>query len=131
MKWVLFFDGECAFCAKSVNRVFDLDQRGVIDFSPLQGELAATYRLTKYADATEGTMVLMRETDGAIFLRSDAILEIARALGGSYRLAVLLRLLPRLLRDGVYRLIAKNRHRIRGGGECRMPSPEFLARVRP
>jgi len=132
VKWVLFYDGDCAFCAKSVNRVFDLDQKGVIEFSPLQGEFSRANGLEKHADIREGTMVVLRESDGAIFLRSDAILEIARALGGIYKLATLGRIVPRFLRDGAYKWFARNRHRFGGKGDaCRIPSPEFLARVRP
>lgn len=133
MKWVLFYDGDCAFCAKSVNRVFDLDRNGVVDFSPLQGELARTHGLTDYADPREGTMVVMREADGAVFLRSEALIELARALGGWSRgLALFGRLVPRVIRDGAYKWIARNRHRFGGGKDaCRLPTPEFLARVRP
>lgn len=132
MKRVLFYDGDCAFCTKSVNRVFDLDRHGVVDFSPLQGELAASLNLQKYADLQEGTMVVLRESDGAIFLRSDAILELANALGGIYKLAILGRFIPRILRDGAYKWFARNRHRFAGKGDaCRLPSPEFLSRIRP
>lgn len=131
--WVLFYDGDCAFCTNSVNRVFDLDKDGVIDFSPLQGEFARMNDLGKHADTREGTMVVLRESDGAIFLRSDAMLEIARALGGIFKLAMLARLIPRFLRDGAYRWLARNRHRFGdgSGNTCRMPRPEFLARIRP
>jgi predicted DCC family thiol-disulfide oxidoreductase YuxK len=131
VKWVLFFDGDCAFCAKSVNRVFDLDHRGVIDFSPLQGELAKKHDLTQHADLKNGTMVVLRESDGAIFLRSDAVIELSRALGGWRRIGELGRVVPRFIRDGIYKCIARNRHLFtRKGDACRMPTPEFLARMR-
>ena len=132
MKWVLFYDGQCAFCTKSVNRVFDLDRKAVIDFAPLQGDLSRSMDLGKHADVREGTMVVLRESDGAIFLRSDALIELARALGGGFAiLAVLARLVPRVIRDGAYKWFARNRHRFGGGADaCRLPTPEFLARVR-
>jgi len=133
VKWVLFYDGDCAFCTKSVNRVFDLDRKGVVDFSPLQGELARSRDLGKHADTREGTMVVLREADGALFLRSDALIELARALGGGFAaLAVAGRLVPRMIRDGAYKWFARNRHRFGGRADaCRLPTPEFLARVRP
>ncbi len=132
VKWILFFDGDCAFCTKSVNRVFDLDHQGVIHFSPLQGELAKKHELSNHADIKEGTMVILRETDGAIFLRSDAMIELSRALGGWCRIGTLGRFVPRFIRDGIYKCIARNRHRLtRKGDACRMPTPEFRARMRP
>ncbi len=129
----MFFDGDCAFCTKSVNRVYDLDERGVVHFSPLQGELARQHGLAKHADPREGTMVVLREEDGALFLRSDAVIELARALGGWRRIGVLGRLVPRALRDGIYRMIARNRHRLPGGSgdACRMPDAGFRERLRP
>lgn len=132
VKWVLFYDGECGICTSSVNRVFALDQNGVIDFSPLQGEFSRANGLEKHADIREGTMVVLRESDGAIFLRTDAILEIARALGGIYKVATVCRWIPRFLRDGAYKWFARNRHHFGWvGNACRIPSPEFLARIRP
>jgi len=131
MKWVLFFDGDCAFCTKSVNRVFDLDRKGVIDFSPLQGGFSRARGLERHADPQAGTMVLLRETDGAVFLRSDALIELGRALGGWCKVALLGFLIPKCLRDAAYKWIARNRHRLTGGGDaCRMPSPEFYSRMR-
>lgn len=77
-------------------------------------------------------MVVLRETDGRIFLRSDAVIELARALGGWRKVGLLGLLVPRCLRDGVYKWIARNRHRFAGAGDaCRMPTPEFQARMRP
>ena len=132
MKWVLFFDGDCAFCTKSANKVFEMDRRGVVDFSPLQGDLARRHGLEKHAGSKDGTMVVLREDDGRIFLRSDAVIELARALGGWRGVGVLGRVIPRCLRDGLYRCFARNRHRFAGGGDtCRMPTPEFQQRMRP
>lgn len=132
VKWVLFYDGDCAFCAKSVNRVFDLDHKGVIDFSALQGELSHAHGLENYADLREGSMVVLREQDGAIFLRSDALIELGSALGGWCKVAVMGRLIPKCARDAAYKWFARNRHRFAGNGDaCRMPSQEFLARIRP
>lgn len=133
MKWVLFFDGDCAFCTRWVNRVFDLDRRGVIDFSPLQGELARRHGLEKHADLNVGTMVVLREADGTVFLRGDAVLELARALGGWCRIGLLGRLIPGRVRDGIYQWIARNRHRFGGGKDdaCRMPTVAFRQRMRP
>lgn len=132
IKWVLFFDGDCAFCARSVRWVFALDRRGVISFAPLQGELARRHGLAQHADERHGTMVVMREDNGGVFLRSDALLELARALGGWWRIAIAARLIPRPLRDQVYRWIARNRHHLAISKDeaCRLPEPALLERMR-
>ena len=52
---------------------FDKHRR--LMFSPLQGKLATEKGFSEFADASDGSMVLMREADGRIFLRSDAVIE--------------------------------------------------------
>ena len=70
--------------------------------------------------------------DGAVLLRSDAFLEMAAALGGGWKMCLLGRLVPRFLRDGIYRLIARNRHRWwRGTSVCEMPDEDLRRRLLP
>lgn len=131
MTWVLFFDGECAFCSHSVRRVARLDRRGRIDFAPLQGRLAGELGFSKYADETEGTMVLLRESDGRVFLRSDALIELVRALGGGWRVLMIARMIPKSLRDAVYRRVAGRRYWFAGKADaCSLPDPELVKRLR-
>jgi len=131
MGWVLFFDGDCAFCSASVRRVVRFDTHGRVSFAPLQGKLAAENSFSKYAAEAGGTMVLMRESDGRVFTRSDALIELARALGGWWRLCTVARFIPKPLRDWVYDLIANNRYRLMGKSDaCSLPDPAVLKRLR-
>lgn len=131
MSWILFFDGDCAFCSASVRRVARLDRRERISFAPLQGELARKSGLTRHAAADGGTMVLLREPDGGVFLESDAVIELARAIGGWWRVFTAARVIPKGWRDGVYRWIARNRFRWFGREDtCEMPDPELAKRLR-
>ena len=131
MGWVLFFDGDCAFCSDAVRRVARFDARGRVDFAPLQGKLAGEMDLTANAAKSGGTMVLLREADGVLFTRSDALIELARALGGFWQVLTLSRFIPKPLRDWVYNRIADNRDRlIRKGTTCALPTPELRSRLR-
>lgn len=126
MRWVLFFDGDCAFCSASVRRAFKFDKHRRLRYSPLQGKLAAEKGFSAYADKVDGTMVVMRESDGKVFLRSDAAIEIARALGGGWRIFSLAVLIPRFIRDGVYRWISRHRFWFSSKGDfCALPDPEM------
>lgn len=70
---------------------------------------------------------------GEIRVRGDAVIWLASRLRGPERwLARLLRVLPRPVRDGAYRVVARNRRRVGGRlPECPVPTPEqrryFLA----
>lgn len=131
MGWVLFFDGECGFCSASVRRVARLDKAGKVEFAPLQGKLAGELGLTGHAVDQGGTLVLLREADGKSFTRSDALIELARVLGGFYRLAIVARWIPRSLRDAAYAFIADHRYLLMGKtASCALPDPELRKRLR-
>lgn len=130
MGWILFFDGDCAFCSSGVRRVMRLDQHQRIKFAPLLGKLSAEMGFTGYADPKEGSMVLMREEDGKVFLRSDAAIELARALGGWWQLLVPAALIPKWIRDGAYKWLANHRYWIsRNADFCLLPDPEMEKRI--
>ena len=131
MGWVLFFDGECGFCSWSVRWVARRDRRGRISFAPLQGRLAGEHGFAHYAARNGGTMVVLREADGRAFVFSEAWFELARALGGGWRMLAVLRVVPRGLRDWLYRWIARHRHRFpKMADTCDLPDPEVLKRLR-
>lgn len=131
MGMVLFFDGECAFCSASVRQVLRFDKHGRVAFAPLQGKLAREKGFTQYAAQGGGTMVLLRESDGQVFMRSDGLIELARALGGWWRIFSIGRFVPKRLRDAVYRWLAGHRYRFMGNaGSCPLPDPELLKRLR-
>ena len=131
MTWVLFFDGDCAFCSNSVRQVVRFDKHARVSFAPLQGKLAAEMGFTHHAAAADGTMVLLREADGQVFTRSGALIELARALGGGWRFFTLARFIPKPLRDRAYRWIADHRYLFMGKSDtCSLPDSELLKRLR-
>ena len=63
------------------------------------------------------------------WLESDAALQVAAELGSWWNACRLFWLIPRFLRNAVYRLVAKNRYRIWGKNpQCYLPSPEWKSR---
>ena len=127
---VLFYDGTCGLCARSVQWSLRHDARGVLRFAPLQG---ATYAALADSDkpGQVETMVL-RDGDG-MHLRSDAVLRLLRHIGGFWSvLGSVGRACPRPVRDALYRYVAA--HRIAWFGtadQCALPEPaereRFLA----
>lgn len=64
-------------------------------------------------------MVVVREGCDEIFTESEACLELSKALGGFWRLAVILWFIPRPWRDAAYRLVSRHRRSLwRCGGSC-------------
>lgn len=123
MKQVVFFDGVCLLCNGFVDFLLRADVEGHFQFAPLQGESA---RVMLPQDLRFRMPSLVLWSQGQVFLRSDAALMIVGQLGGPYRLVARLGwLVPRSLRDLLYRLVASYRYSWFGRREaCRLPRPE-------
>jgi predicted DCC family thiol-disulfide oxidoreductase YuxK len=122
---VIYFDGYCGLCNGFVDFVLARDRSRRFRFAPLQGTTARA-RFGDPGDVDPTTILL--EEEGTVFQRSTAALRIITALGGIWRLAGLLRLVPRFIRDAVYDWIARNRYGWFGKRDsCRLPSPEERA----
>lgn len=132
MGLVLFFDGDCGFCSKSVRKVYRIDAKGAVEFAPLQGKLAKELGLEKFAAKDGGTMVIIRESDGQRFFKGDAWILLGRTLGGTWAaLAAIFSILPKALRDVFYDLVARNRYLLAGkGNACAMPDEGLRKRMR-
>jgi len=127
---IIFFDGVCNLCNGVVDLLLRLDRDEQFRFASLQGETARDLLPPLGDDARTWSFVYYDE-DGAQ-LRSDAALTVCQRLGGIWWLLSLARIVPRFLRDPVYRLVARNRYRVFGQREtCRVATPEEKARFLP
>lgn len=104
---IIYFDGDCNLCGRFVDFLLERDQAKILRFAPLQGETARARLPSSYLERL-GTVIL--ESDGKFYVRSTAALKIVSRLGGVYVYVNLFRLIPRPLRDAVYRIIAKKRY---------------------
>ncbi len=124
---LVLFDGVCNLCNGAVNFIIDHDPEGHFRFAPLQSEAAQARLADTDRDGDLSTIVLVE--DGAAYVRSTAALRIARRLTAPWPLLYLFIVVPRPLRDAVYKWIAHNRYDWFGKrDECRLPTPELKAR---
>jgi len=119
---IVFFDGVCNFCNATVDLIFRHNKKRDLYYASLQSDFA---KRNLPAETLGDLDTIIFYTNGKLYYRSTAALQIAGHLSGFYRGMRSLLLVPRFLRDGVYRLIAKNRYRLFGKKDsCRLPSPE-------
>ena len=124
---LILFDGVCVFCSRWVRFVIDRDPEQRFRFMTVQSDTGRTLaaRFGIDAEAPQTNAVLW---GGRIFFKSDAALTVLGQLAETRPLG-LLKVMPRLLRDLVYDLIAGNRYRIFGRTEvCMIPAPEDRSR---
>lgn len=132
MRWIVFFDGDCAFCSRSIRLLARLDWHERVRLSPLQGETAREKGLKMHDDPANDTMVVYREKDGVAFTHSSGWLELMRALGFPFHLAGVLRIVPRSWLDGIYRWIARHRYQWFGKADhCSLPEEAVVRRLLP
>ena len=121
MSAIVLFDGVCNLCDKSVRFIFRHDPSGYFQFAPLQSETAQKLLAEAGASVPDLNSILLIE-DGKVYSHSTAALRIARRLKAPISLLWAGMILPRPLRDAIYKTIAKNRYKWFGQKEtCEMP----------
>ena len=127
---LIYFDGLCNLCDGFVRFVIARDRRARFRFAPLQGDTAAARLGGRFGGNELQTVVL--EEARRFRVRSDAALAILTGLGGLWRLAGALRIIPRRVRDAIYDQVARKRFAWYGRRDtCRVPTPEEAQRFLP
>jgi predicted DCC family thiol-disulfide oxidoreductase YuxK len=126
-KSIVLYDGVCGLCNRFVRFVLQRDQRQKFRFASLQGPVAAAILNRHDVTVTAlQTVYVLSTAHGReqLLARSDAALFVLAELDGPWRFgAALLRLLPQILRDWGYDIIARNRYRWFGRYEtCPLPN---------
>ena len=115
---IIFFDGYCGLCDRFVTEIFLKDKKHVFHFAPLQGPTASKLQLKEIKIDS-----VVYYKSGKTYLKSQAVLEIFKDLGGFYSLFGVLKIIPVSLRDLAYDFIARNRYGWFGQTQsCRLPS---------
>jgi predicted DCC family thiol-disulfide oxidoreductase YuxK len=126
----MFYDGECALCHGGVRFILAEDRFDSILFVPLQSEIFRE-RVTATERERMGDTIVFETETGELLSRSTAIVYMLGRLGGLWRIAgVLLRLIPRPLRELAYDLVARTRYRVFGRKKehCPIIPPELRSR---
>jgi predicted DCC family thiol-disulfide oxidoreductase YuxK len=125
---VILFDGTCAFCERSVRFIAARDN-GYFRFGASQNPEGQAL-LAKYGTNRAAARSIILIENGEISLRSTAVLKIAQRMTAPWRWAGVFMVVPRPLRDAVYRIIAAIRHRLAGeSNACAVPPPEIRQRL--
>jgi predicted DCC family thiol-disulfide oxidoreductase YuxK len=128
---LLLYDGTCGFCGATVRFVLRHDRRGTVRFATLDSRAAARV-IGRHPELAHVDSVVWVEPAGpdspeTVAVRSDAVVRVARYLGGPWAVGRVAALLPHAWRDRAYDWVARHRHRLPGAGQCYLPPPETRA----
>ena len=120
---LILFDGVCGLCSRACRFVSKHDRSGYFRFVPIQ--------LAEGRPLAEQLGIDPQRPDsfafvakGQAYIKSEAALRIARELPG-WQWTWVLHLIPMVIRDEVYDLVARNRYRWFGRREaCVLPNSD-------
>ena len=123
MNNIVLFDGVCNLCNRSVDFIIRNQKSHKLQFASLQSDVGKSIVNKSGLDEIPDSVMLF--VDGELLVRSDAALAISTYLKRPYVYGIIFKYVPKILRDSVYNLIAKNRYRWFGKKEkCRVPSAD-------
>ena len=126
---IIVFDGVCVLCSRWVDFVLRRDPQGRYRFAAMQTTSGRSLLIAHGIDPEDPLSFLLLE-DGAGYTDTDAIVRILRSFGRGWQLvALLMSIVPRFIRDPLYRWIARHRYRLFGQRPaCRVPTADTADR---
>ena len=126
---IVLFDALCLLCSANAQFILTHDRSHQLMLASVQSEagIALCRRFGVDPDDPE-TLLFVR--GGQALHDSDAIIAIWRALGWPWQALTVAAFVPRMVRDPLYRWVARNRYRLFGRRTtCWLPDPAWRDRL--
>ena len=125
---IILFDGVCNYCNSILNYIIKHDHKKRFRFAHLQSN-AGQDLLEKYGFPRDMLDSVVLIENGKAYTKTDVTIRIAPHMSGIAKFAVLMRFLPRAIRDIGYDIVARNRYKWWGKQEtCIVPTPDVRER---
>lgn len=114
---IVFYDGECGFCNHSVQFILKRNKKSpLLFFAALQSDFTKKF-FSNLGEPLPDISSLVFFEEEKFHYRSEGAMRLAKYLKG-YKWLSYFRFIPRFIRDAVYSLIAKHRHKISNDNSC-------------
>jgi len=125
---IIIFDGHCALCSGWAQFVVRHDPQGKFRLLAAQSPLGqALYRHYALDPEDYETNILLAQ--GIAWFKAESSIRMFEGLGPPWSCARFVRVLPPVIRDRIYELVAANRLRIFGRQtSCFVPGPDMKER---
>ncbi len=125
-KAIIFFDGVCNLCNSSVQFIIKHDKKHHFVFAALQSDVARDILLHYPTKITKKDSILLLQNN-QLYSESSAVLRILKQFSLFWYGFQLFWIVPKFLRDIIYRFIAKNRYSWFGKrSSCMVPTKDIL-----
>lgn len=122
------FDGICNLCNSSVQFIIKHDVRKHFVFTSLQSDVSKEILLQFPEEKNDFSSILLIEK-GIVYKESTAVLKICRHLDKGLSFLYIFIIVPPVIRDFIYKIIAKNRYQWFGKTKhCMLPHNELKER---
>jgi predicted DCC family thiol-disulfide oxidoreductase YuxK len=116
---LVLYDGICHLCNSSVQFLLKRDKQKIFRFAPLQEE-----EVQKQVGNKEITTVILLYKS-KIYTHSDAAIQTLSLLNFPFTLFKILLVIPKFIRDPIYKWVAKNRYSWFGkSDQCILPDSD-------
>ncbi len=118
---IVFYDGYCILCSRLIRFLMKRDKRQMFFFTTLD-KIPDYEPLIRNSVNLEWPDSIVYLRDSKIYVYSDAAIQVFIDLGGAWKLMWILYIIPKGIRDFIYKLIARYRYRIFGkSNSCYLP----------
>jgi predicted DCC family thiol-disulfide oxidoreductase YuxK len=113
IKAVVLIDSQCTLCSRSAAFIVRHGGEKKFGFLSLYSDEGKAMLEKKGLSGDYIESIVLIEAE-EVYLKSDAVLHIARKLNGLFPLLFVLKIFPRKFRDWLYDIIARHRHHFFG-----------------
>lgn len=123
---IVLFDGVCNFCNTTVLLIIKYDKKNKIKFASQQSAIGQKLLSNYNVISSKIETIYFINQENKIFTESEAVFEVIKLLKGLPKFTLIFLIVPKFIRNYVYRFISKNRYKWFGKTqECYIPTQEI------
>jgi predicted DCC family thiol-disulfide oxidoreductase YuxK len=120
---IVLFDGYCVLCNGLADFLIKRNKKGIFKLGAIQSESGEKI-INSLDESIKEVDSILYIHKGKAYSKSEAVLKMFSLLPG-WKWTVVLKILPKKLRDWIYDVVGRNRYSWFGkDNSCRLPTPE-------
>jgi predicted DCC family thiol-disulfide oxidoreductase YuxK len=125
---IVYFDGVCFLCNSLIYFLLKIDKDNKLKFSPLQSHFAERELKNSKINLKEIDSIIL-QVGSMFFIKSDAVIKIIKELRWYWRFFLVIKIVPKSIRDKLYDFVASNRFKWFGKKDsCMVPTANVKER---